>query len=268
MTLVSKTRIIGGIVLLAGLSVLTPRSAYSQDTVRATVYGFVPNLKGTTAFPTPLGNTIDIDNGTLLDNTDLAVMGLFEVQKGRWGAWTDIMYFDLGAQKAGTRDLTVSGIPIPLPVTANANLNIDAWIVMAAGNFRAVSGDLGNLDVFGGARRIDATAALGYAFSSPFGPFAGAGMQGRTETTNANWDGIGGVRGRLRVGRVFVPYYADAGAGDSDLTWQAVAGIGYELPHVEVSAVWRHLDYRMKNDGRKIADIEFSGPTAGVTFKW
>jgi hypothetical protein len=39
----------------------------------------------------------------------------------------------------------------------------------------------------------------------------------------------------------FVPYYLDVGAGDSYLTWQALAGIGYKFKWGETAAFWRYL---------------------------
>lgn len=46
--------------------------------------------------------------------------------------------------------------------------------------------------------------------------------------TERMYDAIVGVRGSYRfgdTGRWRVPYYADVGAGDSDLTWQAMTGL-------------------------------------------
>lgn len=271
MTLTSTTaRFTAGIrVLLAGICLLTPAMTFAQDpsTYRATVYGFVPSLSGETAFPTPLGSTIDVSGETLMESAELVLMGAFEFQKGRWGAFADVMYLDLANSKTGTRDIAIAGLPLPLPITANADIGIEATIVTAAANFRAVSGRRATIDLFGGTRRISATGTLDYTFSSPVGPFAGAGLQGSSEATNGNWDGIGGVRGRIQLGRVVIPYHADAGAGESDLTWQVMGGIAYAFDRVEVGAVWRHLAYQMDSD-RKIAELNFSGPAVGVAFKW
>jgi hypothetical protein len=64
-----------------------------------------------------------------------------------------------------------------------------------------------------------------------------------------------------------VPYYVDVGAGDSDLTWQAVLGIAYSFGWGDMGVVWRHLDYDVGSSG-PIQDINFSGPAAGATFRW
>ena len=259
-------------ITIASLGLLSPSTASAQTSpddsrFRATVYGFIPSLGAKTAFPTPLGSTIDVDAQTLLKNTDFALMGVFEVQRERWGAFTDLMYFNVGTTKSGSVDLAVAGVPIPVPVTANATIDMEAWVWTVAASLRAVSAPRVTLDVFGGARRLEATGALEYSFSSDVGPFAGQNREGSSEAANASWDGIAGAKGRLTMRRLFITYYADAGLGQSDLTWQAMAGGGYAFRHVEVGGVWRHLAYDMKSD-RMLAELTFNGPAAGITFKW
>ena len=62
-------------------------------------------------------------------------------------------------------------------------------------------------------------------------------------------------------------YYADVGAGDSKLTWQAIAGVGYAFRWGEVLGVWRHLDYQAKS-GRAIESVSFSGPAVAAVWHW
>jgi len=57
------------------------------------------------------------------------------------------------------------------------------------------------------------------------------------------------------------------GAGESDLTWQGVAGLGYAFRWGEVAAAWRYLYYDLPSD-KAIRDMSFSGPEIGVTFRW
>ena len=64
-----------------------------------------------------------------------------------------------------------------------------------------------------------------------------------------------------------VPYYADVGTGESQLTWQVYGGLGYQFSWGEVFAVWRYLDYNFKS-GSAIKDINFNGPAIGVGFRW
>jgi len=65
----------------------------------------------------------------------------------------------------------------------------------------------------------------------------------------------------------YVPYYLDVGAGESDLTWQGMAGLGYSFDSIDVTGVWRYLDYDL-GDSRPIKSIDFNGPAVGVTFRF
>jgi hypothetical protein len=57
------------------------------------------------------------------------------------------------------------------------------------------------------------------------------------------------------------------GTGDSDLTWQGIAGVGHDFKGGEIIAAWRYLDYDFKS-GKSIESLHFSGPGAGVAFRW
>ena len=92
-----------------------------------------------------------------------------------------------------------------------------------------------------GGAAIGGVLAAGHQLGTE-GNIGGIPATGRTGESNVgrtNWDGIVGVKGRWHFGaehRWFVPYYVDIGTGDSDFTWQAMAGIGYSWAHWDV---WR-----------------------------
>jgi len=78
------------------------------------------------------------------------------------------------------------------------------------------------------------------------------------------------VKGRFAFGsdrKWAVPYYLDVGTGDSDFTWQGVLGLSYGFHWGDVSLVWRYLSYDLKSNAA-IADMNFSGPALGATFRW
>ena len=64
-----------------------------------------------------------------------------------------------------------------------------------------------------------------------------------------------------------MPFYLDLGAGQSTMTWQAAAGIGYGFKWGELSALYRWLDYDMKS-GKAIQGVRMNGPQVGATFRW
>jgi hypothetical protein len=95
------------------------------------------------------------------------------------------------------------------------------------------------------------------------------GRAGAATAELSNWDFIFGLRGRFAFGAQktwFVPYYVDLGTGDSDFTWQGIAGLGYAFEWCEITAVWRYLYYDLPSD-TPIQEMNFSGPAAGITFQ-
>ena len=77
------------------------------------------------------------------------------------------------------------------------------------------------------------------------------------------------MRGRYKFGqsRWFVPFHFDIGTGESDLTWQATAAIGYAFDWGEVMAGYRHVGYDFASNS-PIERLTFTGPAASVAFRW
>jgi hypothetical protein len=176
---------------------------------------------------------------------------------------------DLGGSKSRTRDLSVGGHPLPVGVTADASLDVKGTVWELAGTYRLL-GDLdATADLVFGARLLDYKQRLGWTFSADLGPDQPS-RSGNSELDKNFWDGIVGIKGRLAFGaghEWFVPYYLDVGTGDSDLTWQAIAGLGYSFKWGDLIAGWRYIDYNFKS-GSKIEDANFNGPMIGVAFRW
>jgi hypothetical protein len=238
----------------------------------ASVYGWLPHIRGSTTFPagaSRLDVSVDISPSQIIDHLKFAGMGTFDAQKGRWGVFTDFIYMDVGGSKSATRDLRVGGVPLPVGVTADASLDIKSAIWTLAGSYRVVADPGASLDVFAGARLLELKQRLGWQFSADVGGLAPPPRSGGSDVKANKTDAIIGVKGRYAFGtnrEWFVPYYVDVGGGDSKHTWQAVGGIGYAFQWGEVFAVYRYLDYKFKN--ADIGDVNFGGPAFGVAFHW
>jgi hypothetical protein len=63
----------------------------------------------------------------------------------------------------------------------------------------------------------------------------------------------------------YVPYYLDVGTGESNLTWQALGGIGYRFSKVNVLAQYRYLEWDFDDDAL-IDDLNIQGPFVGFEF--
>ncbi len=107
-----------GVAVLFGVGTFVSASASAQVPsdrwqYRASIYGCLPDLSGSTNFPAGAGSSISVDADKIISNLKFAFTGSFEAQKGRWGAFNDVMYLNLGSSKSGTRDLTIGGTPYP-----------------------------------------------------------------------------------------------------------------------------------------------------------
>jgi len=254
---------------------LAPGGAAAQSAdawqFQASVYAYLPTIGGTTTFPqSGAGSSVSIDASKILDNLKMAFMGSLEARNGRWGAFTDVLYVDLGNSKSATRDFTVGGTPLPADASANVDFDLKGTVWTLAGVYRAVADPGLPVDVFAGARMLDVRQTLRWQLSGNVGSIPLAGRAGDRETSLTNWDAIIGVKGRLALNadkKWFVPYYLDVGAGESDSTWQAIAGVGYSFGWGDVVGAWRYLDYRMKS-GKPIESLSFNGPAIAAVFHW
>ena len=85
-------------LVIAGLAAapLHAQDADSDWQFAATIYGWFPDIGGHTEFASGAGSTIDVEIGTILDHLKMTAQGSFEVRKGKWGAFTDVVYLDVG----------------------------------------------------------------------------------------------------------------------------------------------------------------------------
>jgi len=259
-------------LLAVGLCAAAPFAAQAQSSgwqFEASLYGWFPAISGTTSFPVIGGGgpDIDVSMGDVIDSLKFAFMGTFEARNGQWGLWTDLVYSDMGASKQGSRDFTIGGVPAGFD--ANLVLDVKSWIWTIAGLYSLKDDAEGRTDLIFGARMLDMTNGLSYTLdpsgSSGLPPRSGSG-----EVSVTNWDAVVGLKGRAMLGserKWFVPYYVDVGTGESKLTWQVNAGIGYQFDWGAVLATWRYLDYDFKSSSR-VQSMSFNGPTIGVLFKF
>jgi hypothetical protein len=237
----------------------------------ATVYLWLPSLGGETSFPPGGGGpSIDVSADAILDSLNFAFMGTLGGRKGPWGVATDLIYLDLGSTKKGTRDFGVGQVGLPASVDADFKLDITGWLWTLTGSYALVQRDHVSMDVLAGARMLDLEQDLRWQLNGDISTLPLPGRSGTSRAEATQWDAIVGVKGRATFGAEdnwYVPYYLDLGTGDSDLTWQGMLGLGYSFDSVDVTGVWRYLDYDL-GDNTPITSIDFNGPALGVTFRF
>jgi len=261
---------------LGAITVMPPSTAAAQSMddqwhFQAIIYAYLPDIGGKTSFPERTGGgSINVNVDQILDNLNFAFMGTFEARKGRFGLFTDLIYLDVSGDKSNTRNVSIGGRDLPAGVTTNADLSVQGTVWTLAGEYVAVSDPGFSMDVLGGARLLDLKEKFNYNFSADVGPIVGPGRSGNTDAKVSYWDAIVGVKGRFAFGdnrQWIVPFYADVGTGQSDLTWQVFGGLGYKYSWGSVLAGWRYLDYKFKSDA-KIESVNLNGPMIGVAFNW
>ena len=177
--------------------------------VRTAIYGWGTALDGDVTLQ-GRNAPVDLGFGDILENIDYAVMGLVEVGNGKWSFLADLFYAQLstGSTKSG--------------VVFDAQLNqfIGNFIVA----YNVIDTAPTRFDVYAGARvnSIDSELNINFPILPDF--------NGSTTKTWA--DPIIGVRFQQEISdKFFFRAVGDIGGFgiESDLTWQAMAAIGYRV---------------------------------------
>jgi hypothetical protein len=108
--------------MLALVASMLPLASHAQSVDdwkwQATVYGWFPSISGKTSFPSGGGGpTIDVDADDIVSDLNGAFMGSLEFQRGRWGLWTDVIYFNIDGSKSATQNATIGRQAIPVGAT-------------------------------------------------------------------------------------------------------------------------------------------------------
>ena len=237
----------------------------------ASIYGWFPNMDITTHFPTGAsGPSIDVDASDALAALKFAFAGTLEVSNGRWGAFTDVVYVDVGGDESNSRNFTVGRAGVPAGITLDATADIKTWFWTLAGTYRISDTPRNKTDLMFGARMLSVDQTLDYSISGNFASIGLPEHSGSSEVSETNWDAIIGVRGIATLsddGHWILPYRVDVGSGQSKFTWQALAGVGYMFNWGSTVLGWRYVDYEMESDAT-IETVTFSGPFLGLTFQW
>ena len=247
-------------------------SAQVADTWKwqGSIYAYLPDIGGTTTFPTGSWSSGTVDAATIIDSLKFTFMGNLEATNGRWGMYTDVVYMDLGNTKSGYRDFSIGGVGIPAGTDTNVSYDLKGWAWTLAGTWRVASGPASKVDLIAGTRLFDMRQTFTYEVTGNVASIPTNVRAGSSEAKISNWDAIVGAKGRIDFGeggKWFAPWYVDIGTGESDLTFQAMGGVGYSFKWGDVVAVWRYLDYDMKS-GKKIESMTFNGPAIAAVFRW
>lgn len=214
------------------------------------IYGWYAGVEGDVVLPTGTDVEATVDTSDIIDNLEMVLMGGYEGRIGKWSVLADFVYMDVGDTTNGPFNMGVVGV----------GLDVQTWVVSGAVGYDLIQSEYGLLSIVGGVRYLglDLDAKLEYFDATALAQSGSDHL----------WDGIIGIRGFIRLtDSWYLPYYADIGTGDSDLTYQLFAGIGYRYSWGEIRLGYKYLHYEFDDD-YLMEDLAVSGPALGVSFKF
>jgi hypothetical protein len=206
------------------------------------------------------GDRVDIGPTSYLSALNFALMLAGEMRKDDWVVMGDFIYLDFGIDDKNI-DFLRPGVG---PIAGTYGAGLSGTMITLAGGKTFVRTDNYHADALVGWRRF----AMSLDIS---GDLLGGGTVKLDTDLDFN-DAFVGINGVYRFGngkRWSLRYYGDVGAGESDMTWQAVVGVGYGFGWGDLFVNYRHLVYDFGDVGRFDAlSITFSGPSIGVSFQF
>lgn len=215
-----------------------------------TPYLWASGIKGTLGLDSGLAKSADFTSSNVLGALKSGGMISAEAHKGNWGLMGDMVSATL--QKTGA-----------IPNTGNTigdKITLQQTLLTGVATYTVANTKDVYVDGLLGVRAIYATATLN------------VNAYGTASKTTSTVDPIVGAKGRYRIADStwYLPFYGDigSGGGTTNLTWQAMAGVGKTLGSlIDASLTYRALYYDMK-DGGVLQKTTMLGPQVAVTFKF
>jgi len=201
---------------------------------------------------TPAGDKAKIPFYQILDDLQFTLMGLFGARNDKWSITNDLIYMNIKQGKE--RDAT---FPDGGSIQLTGSVQMKSWIVTPTVGYAFYNTDQARVEVLGGVRYL--WIDVGLKISANGQPiFDESGSEGF-------WDGIVGMRATVNLNdRWYVPLYADVGWGNSDGTWQGLAGVGYRFSKFNTSLAYRYLYYKF-DDIPTLSKLVIKGPFASFS---
>jgi hypothetical protein len=265
----------------AAAALVRPDPAATQDAGNKYVYSvapylWLPSINGRLQYGVPSGGggrpQVQIGPNDYLVDLNFGFMINGEVRKGRWSLYTDFVYVSVGTEASAVASVNFGGTTIGSSLNAGTETSLTGEVWTLVAGYEVVQDPRFKLNSFAGFRYFGLQTETNWRLNAAVaGPGGGAALAqtGSVSKDETLVDGIYGIRGRIPLGQGgwSIPYYADVGTGSSDLTWQALLGIGYRLSWAELILAYRHLHYS-QGDDKFIQELNFSGPQFGAIFRF
>jgi hypothetical protein len=199
---------------------------------------------------------VEADFSDLIEKLDLGALVHFEGRRNRGGFLAELIYLELSDEK------TFVGSPaVPGGTEVTSELE---QLIAEVGGFYRIGEDESGLDVLFGLRLFELSTDVAFDF-----PVATDRSLSRDVSL---LDGFAGLRYRGDMGKRWLWWArGDVGAGETDLSLQAIGGVGLKLGKNQGQALWigyRHLQFEADESKGGIHEIElvFSGLVVGYLF--
>jgi hypothetical protein len=253
-----------GLALAISFAFTNPAAAQDSQW-QVTPYVWLPVIDGNLNFRLPSGiqPEVGVEPDDYLENLDMGLAIAGEYRGDAWSIFTDLMYLDLSSESASVRTVSGPG-QSQIPIDAGSQINFKAAFWTLGGGYELIDNEGYTLELFAGFRYLGVDSQLNWSLQGPLNQFP---QTGSVDAEDDVWDGLVGIRGEARAGDWFFPYYVDVGAGSSDLTLQASAGVGYRFGGWDIYGAYRHLRYE-QGDENLLNDVTLSGPAIGANFRF
>ncbi|HEU5135782.1 MAG TPA: hypothetical protein VFU13_11605 [Steroidobacteraceae bacterium] len=237
-----------------------------------TPYLWLPNIEANGAADSPPDSggggepSYEVGPVDYLEHLNLVLMLAGEVRRENWSLHADVIYLDFSNERAAVRSVSGPGGEVEFPVDAGTSSSFTGLEAQLTLGYWFVDQPRAAVEIFGGVRYFDISFELDWEFDGPLDllPQSGSIEQGTNPL-----DAIVGANARFAFGngKWFVPLHADVGAGDSSLTWQLVAGVGYSFSWGDLLFLYRHLE--LEHDPVDVVErMALSGPAIGASFRF
>ena len=260
MSNILSIKILSLVILATAIFTSTQASAEEQPPsggweFSTSVYLWGLSIGGETAD----GEDIDIGFSDLWENLNFAVMTWVTARNGNWLVFGDVQYAHLEGD-----DSTTVNVGPGMELDADLDLELTQWVIQAGGGYTVSRSSKHILDVFAGFRYLYQDSELEFDI--------GATDIVKVDDSADNIDAIIGVNSMLYLNeKWYLNSYLDVGTGESNLTWQGMALLGYQFNTFSAVMGYRYTYWDFDGDkglGKDYDELDFSGPIVGATFRF
>ncbi len=195
------------------------------------------------------GQTATAEFDDILDDLEFAFFGSLAAKRGQLALIMNILNVDVKASESNVRG----------PITTHVETELDTFVTTLAVGWEFYGNETTTLHSVVGARLL----AMDTSLKVEVEPFAETG----DSKSSDNWDAVVGIQGYANFSDDwYLSYYADAGAGASDFTWQASVSMVYRFSQFDVALGYQSIEWEFEDE--LLDDLQIAGPAIGLRFNW